>query len=206
MKLTTFLIELWRNEDGFFGVNMGPSQGEYGATNALTGQSGFAGSVGQGLVSGSSGILNAILSGNQAEISKLLAPQIGSISKQANEATQTRAQFGTRSGGTNAANQNVMDTSRSSINDMISQLTSGAIGQASSLGSNLLNTSQKGYEDVFSQNQIEQQQRLAKFNDIINSSAQAASMGVGAAAGVGATPSGTSTGGQWLAGLQGAGF
>ena len=174
MNLKAFLIELWRNEDGFFGIDMGPSGGEYGATNALTGESGFSGSVGEGLLSNSSALINGLLSGNQADIAKLLAPQIGAISKQANEKTQTNATFGARSGGTNASNQNTMDTARSSVNDMISSLTSGAIGEGASLGSNLLNSSMNGYNDVFKQNQVEQQQRLAKFNDIINSSASTA--------------------------------
>ena len=74
-----------------FGIDMGPSSGEYGATNALTGESGFAGSMGEGLISNSSALINGLLSGNQSDIAKLLAPQIGAISKQANEKTQTNA-------------------------------------------------------------------------------------------------------------------
>jgi len=185
---------------------MGPSSGEIGATNALNGESGFAGSVGEGLISNSSALINGLLSGNQADIAKLLAPQISQISKQANEKTQTNAEFGSRSGGTNASNQNTMDTARSSVNDMISSLTGSAMGAGASLGSNLLGQSMSGYNDVFSQNNTEQQQRLAQINDIFNSSAAVASMGVGAAGGVMATPAGATGGEQWLAGLQGAGF
>jgi hypothetical protein len=169
-----FLIDLWQKEDGFFGVDMGPSGGQYGATNALTGEAGFAGSVGEGLLSNSSAFVNALLSGNQADIAKLLAPQIGAISKQANEKTQTNAEFGSRSGGTNASNQNTMDAARGSVNDMISSLTSGAIGAGLSTGSNLLGQSMSGYDSVFNQNLTEQQQRLAKFNDIISSSGKTA--------------------------------
>lgn len=185
---------------------MGPSSGEYGATNALTGESGFAGSMGEGLLSNSSALINGLLSGNQSDIAKLLAPQIGAISKQANEKTQTNATFGARSGGTNASNQNTMDTARSSVNDMISSLTGSAMSSGASLGSNLLSQSMSGYNNVFSQNNTEQQQRLAQINDIFNSSAAVASMGVGAAGGVMATPAGATGGEQWLAGLQGAGF
>ena len=189
-----------------FGIDMGPSSGEYGATNALTGESGFAGSMGEGLLSNSSALINGLLSGNQSDIAKLLAPQIGAISKQANEKTQKNSEFAERSGGTNASNQNTMDTARSSVNDMISSLTGSAMGAGASLGSNLLGQSMSGYNDVFSQNNTEQQQRLAKINDIINSSASVVSMGVGAAGGVMATPAGATGGEQWLAGLQGAGF
>ena len=159
---------------------MSPSQGEYGATNALTGESGFAGSVGEGLLSNSSAFVNALLSGNQAQIGQLLAPQISGIAKQANEKTLANAQFGNRSGGTNASNQTTMDTARSSVNDMVSSLTSGALNAGLTTGSNLLNSSMSGYNDVFSQNLTEQQQRLAKFNDIISSIAQT----VGAVAGM----------------------
>ena len=157
-----------------FGISMGPSEGEIGATNALTGESGFAGSVGEGLLSNSSALINGLLSGNEADISKLLAPQIGSISKQANEKTQTRAEFGSRSGGTNAANQNTMDTARSSVNDMISSLTSGALNTAATTGSNLLSSSMSGYSSIFNQNNTEQQQRAAQLNDIFSSSASLA--------------------------------
>jgi hypothetical protein len=158
-----------------FGIDVGPSSGETGATSALTGESGFAGSVGQGLLSNSSGFMNALLSGDQGKIAELLAPQIGNISKQANQKTQTNAEFGSRSGGTNASNQNTMDTARSSVNDMISSLTGSAISGAASTGTNLLDLSMAGYNDVFNQNATEQQQRASKVNDIWGSSAAVAS-------------------------------
>lgn len=174
-----------------FGIDMGPSSGETGATNALTGESGFAGTTGEGLLSNSSAFINGLLGGNQADIAKLLAPQIGEISKRANEKTQTNAEFGSRSGGTNASNQNTMDTARSSVNDLISSLTGSAIGAGASLGSDLLGKSMSGYNNVFDQNAYEQQQREAKWNDIIKSIGATA----GAVAG-GLSP--TSTMGKWL--------
>ena len=154
---------------------MGPSSGEYGATNALTGESGFAGSMGEGLLSNSSALINGLLSGNQSDIAQLLAPQIGAISKQANEKIQKNSEFAERSGGINASNQNTMDTARSSVNDMISSLTGGAMSSGASLGSNLLGQSMSGYNDVFSQNNTEQQQRLAQMNDIFSSAGTVAS-------------------------------
>lgn len=174
-----------------FGLGMGPSGGETGATNALTDESGFAGSVGQGLLTNSSAFINALLSGNQGDIAKLLAPQIGEISKRANEKTQTNAEFGSRSGGTNASNQNTMDTARSSVNDLIASLTGSALGAGASLGSDLLGKSMSGYNDVFSQNLTEQQQRLAKINDIFSS------IGKTAGAVAGGLPA-TSGAGNWL--------
>lgn len=152
-----------------FGIDYGPSSGELGATTALTGESGFAGTVGEGLLSNSSAFVNALLSGDQGKIAELLAPQIGAISKQANEKTQTNAQFGSRSGGVNASNQNTMDTARAGVNDMVSKLTSGAVDEGLSAGSNLLSSSMSGYSDVFSQNLQEQNQRAQKWNDLFNS-------------------------------------
>lgn len=154
-----------------FGIDEGPSSGETGATNALTGLSGFAGSTGEGLVGNSSAFINALLSGNQADISKLLAPQIGAISKQANEKTQTNAEFGSRSGGTNASNQNTMDTARANVNDMVSGLTSGAISEGMSAGSGLLGQGMAGNQAVFNQQQQMQDQRASQWNDIFNSAA-----------------------------------
>ena len=190
MSFKTFLIEFWRNEDGFFGIDMGPSSGEVGATNALTGESGFAGSVGEGLLSNSSGIMNALLSGDQGKISQLLAPQIGAISKQANQQTQTNAEFGSRSGGTNASNQDTMDTARAGVNDLISSLTGSAISGAASTGAGLLNSSMSGYNSVFNQANTMQAQNAAQWNDIISGIGQTA----GAVAGMPGIGTGLSTG------------
>lgn len=120
------------------------------------------------------------MSGNQADISKLLAPQISAISKQANEKTQTNAEFGSRSGGTNASNQSTMDTARAGVNDLTSNLTSGAIGEGLSAGSGLLSTGMGGFEGVFNQNNTEQNQRANKWNDIFKS-IEAVAGGVAAA-------------------------
>lgn len=165
MSIKELLIRLWREEDGIFGIDMGPSSGELGATANLTNESNFAGAQGEGLISQSSGIMSALMSGNQAQIAKMLAPQINAISKQANEKTQTNSQFGTRSGGTNASNQNTMDAARAGVNDMTSKLTSDAVSGAASTGTNLLNSSMAGNNDVFNQNVTEQQQRASKAND-----------------------------------------
>jgi hypothetical protein len=165
MGIKELLIRIWREEDGIFGINVGPSVGELGATANLTNESNFAGAQGEGLISQSSGIMSALMSGNQAQISKILAPQINAISKQANEKIQTNAQFGSRSGGTNASNQNTMDTARAGVNDMTSKLTSDAVNGAATTGTSLLNSSMAGNNDVFNQNVTEQNQRASKEND-----------------------------------------
>lgn len=165
MGIKELLIRLWREDDGIFGIDMGPSAGELQATANLTNESNFAGAQGEGLISQSSGIMSALMSGNQAQIAKILAPQINAISKQANEKTQTNAQFGSRSGGTNASNQNTMDQARAGVNDMTSKLTSDAVSGAAATGTNLLNSSMAGNTNVFNQNAAEQNQRASKVND-----------------------------------------
>lgn len=125
--------------------------------------SGFGTSVGEGDISNASGFYNDLLSGNQATEAKLLAPQISNIAKQAQQKTQTNAEFGNRSGGTNASNQNTMDTARSGVNDMISNLTSGAASGLASLGTSALNTG-------LNANQVqanESQQQLENFQNSI---------------------------------------
>lgn len=182
-----------------FGIDEAPSTGETGATSALTGESGFAGATGEGLVGNSSAFVNALLSGNQADISKLLAPQISQISKQANEKTQTNAEFGARSGGTNASNQSTIDTARAGVNDLTSKLTSGAIDEGLSSGSNLLNSSMNGLSTVFNQNNTEQAQRAAQWNDIFKSIGSVA----GAVAGFPGVGAGASQGLNSFAGAFG---
>jgi hypothetical protein len=170
-----------------FGIDMGPSQGETGATNALQGGAAFATSQGENLLGNSSAFINALLSGDTSKISQLLAPQIGAIQGQANQAKATSAQFGTRSGGQAAYGQTIDDKARASVNDMVSNLTSGAISEGASLGSNLLGQGMGGFEGVFNQQNTMQNQRASKWNDIFKDSL--ALIGGPAAAGGGAATS-----------------
>jgi hypothetical protein len=112
------------------------------ATGSLAG---FSSSTGQGDTSTASNFYRTLLSGNQASIGKLLAPQISSQQKQGQQKKQALSQFGNRSGGTNAAVQGIGDTTTANINDMISKLTSGAASGLAGLGTNLLNTGLGAY-------------------------------------------------------------
>ena len=99
---------------------------------------GFGISQGEGDISNASGFYNSLLSGNQADISKLLAPQISDITGQGQQQKNTLAQFDNRSGGTNSQAQGIDDKTRASINDMISKLTAGAAAGDASLGTSAL--------------------------------------------------------------------
>lgn len=154
-----------------FGVGMGPSEGEKGATNTLQGYSGFAGSQGENLLSNSSAFINALLSGDSAKISQLLAPQISAIQGQGNQAKKTLSEFGTRSGGVTSQAGMIDDKSRAAVNDLISSLTRGSISEGASLGSNLLGQGMSGITNVFNMDNIMHDQNAAKWNDIFKSAA-----------------------------------
>lgn len=142
---------------------------------------GFGTSLGEGDLGTASSFYNDILSGNQAKIAQLLAPQIGGIAKQAQQKTATNAQFGDRSGGTNASNQSTMDTARSSVNDLISNLTSGAASGLAGIGQSALSTGLSAN----AQQASESQQQLKNFQDSIlgQGTADFAASGLNAAEG-----------------------
>jgi hypothetical protein len=152
-----------------FGIDEFPSSGETGSYNALNAASGFATSAGEGLVDSSSTLMNALLSGNSADISKLLAPQISTLQKQGQQQIQTSSQFGNRSGGTNAANQNVIDSTRANVSDMTAQLTGGALNSSASLGSSLLSQGMSGYGTSFGEAKTMQDQKASAWGDIFKS-------------------------------------
>lgn len=118
-----------------------------GQDPTLSGDIGDAGNVaGFGIGAGESavntglGFEEGLLSGNQAEEAKLLAPEISGIQKRGQQQIQTAGEFGNRSGGTNASAQNNIDTQRGEVNNMISQLTGGAAANVTQAGEGLLNT------------------------------------------------------------------
>jgi len=119
--------------------------------------SGFGTSKGEGLLTSSGNFFQSLLGGDPAATAKLLAPQIRTAQNQAQQAKNTAAQFGTRSGGTNARAQTIDDTTRANITSMISKLTGDAATQAATMGQNLIDTGMKALNDQvqFSQAQME---------------------------------------------------
>src|SRR5512146_1265269 len=102
-----------------FGIGGGPSSQEkqaYGGLNSLTG---FQSSHGQNDIAGAEKWIQALLSGDRSKTSELLAPQISDLKSRAGQQLMTNAQFGNRSGGTNASNQMTEDNVNSQINRMI---------------------------------------------------------------------------------------
>jgi hypothetical protein len=142
---------------GFFGGLFGGSNDQINSDiNQSAGVAGFGTGVGEGAVQSGLGFEEGLLSGNQAQEAQLLAPEIGNIQKQGQQQIQTAAQFGNRSGGTNASAQNDIDTQRSQVNDMVAKLTGNAAGAVMNEGNSLLGTGLKANQI----NEKEAQQRM----------------------------------------------
>jgi hypothetical protein len=174
MNLKSLLIDLWRNEDGFFGVDMGVSDQQKSNYGNLTNAAGFATNLGEKDLGASSKFMTDILSGDVGKITQALAPQIGAAKSSAQQQNKQNAEFGTRSGGTAASTAATNDKVHSDITNLIGQLTGGAASSLSSVGDSLLGKGMKGDEVGYDIAKDMQQQKEAKFNDIISSSAAVA--------------------------------
>jgi hypothetical protein len=183
-----------------FGIGMGPSGHEIGDRNALNQIGGFATQTGEGLLSQSSNFMSALMSGDQSKIAQVLAPQFNAIQKQAGQRKATTGQFGTRGGGTDAAMQAVDDSTRAQTNDMVSNLTGGAVSGGASLGSGLLNTGADVSQAVFGEDQTMHDQSMQQLNDLAGSIAQTVAGGIG---GFVNAPAGASSMGGAIKGIFG---
>ena len=178
--LKRWLVCLWTNEDGFFGIGQGPTSEEKGLLRGLTSTSGFATGEGMGDIKLADNFWKSILSGDPNKISKVLGPQTSAINKQAQQQKKTLSEFGNRSGGTNAASQEAGDSVRKAYDSMTSDLTGKAAGALGASGSSLLGQGIGANEGAFSEANTIQQQRSAQLNDIFKS---IASIGIGYATG-----------------------
>lgn len=103
---------------------------------------------GAGGLTSAADYFKALMSGDQAKMSQVLAPQISVIKGQNQQRVNTLAQFGNRSGGTNAAAQSDTEAATKSIQQLFDMLGPQAAeevarisGVQESLGSNLLGIS-----------------------------------------------------------------
>jgi hypothetical protein len=115
----------------------------------------FTTGLGKNLTGQAGNYFSTLLSGDPRATAKLLSPQIGTLQKQGQQEKKTMAEFGTRSGGLASKGQTVDDTTRASISDLVSKLTTGAAGTAATMGSNLIDT---GLAALNQQTQMSQQQ------------------------------------------------
>jgi hypothetical protein len=171
-----WLIALWFQMimPSFFGLGEGPSpqeQQQYGELGSLAN---FATSEGEGDIGQSDAFFKAILSGDPSKISQYLGPAISAVNKSGQQQKLTLSQFGNRGGGTNAAAQNIDDSTRSSIDQMISELTGKSASALGASGSGLLAAGVNAHEGAFSEANTIQQQHSAQLNDLFKSIASVA--------------------------------
>ena len=165
----TWLRYLWENEDGFFGIGAGPTSEEKSQYRDLAGAAKFATGQGEGDILSADNFWKAILSGDPSKISTVLGPLTSGINKRAQQQKKTAAEFGTRNGGTAAAQQEAGDQVRSEYDTIISGLTGQAASALGASGSSLLAAGVSAHEGAFSEANTIQQQHAAQLNDIFKS-------------------------------------
>jgi hypothetical protein len=129
-------------------------------TNQSKQVAGFGTGLGESNLTNASNFNSALLGGDPQAIMKLLGPQIGQAQEQGQQQKQTAAQFGNRSGGTNAGMQMLDDRTRAMIQDMISRLTGVAAGNAGSMGEGMLNTGLSANQQAVNQSQMAMQNMM----------------------------------------------
>lgn len=150
---------------GFFSSLFGGSNPTLSKDINQFGQIGsFATGLGEKNLSQSSDFMSSILSGSQSKIGKVLGPEISNIKGQGMQSKLSTSQFGNRGGGTNASMQMADDTSRASINNMISSLLGTSASGLASSGSSLLG---QGMSATSQEASLSQQQMQNWANSIL---------------------------------------
>lgn len=152
-----------------FGIGMGPSKEQSQFAGLLGNVANFGTSQGESDILQSQKFWSSILSGDMSKISQVLGPQISAVNKQTQQRKKTASEFGNRGGGTNAVMANLDTSSTSAINDMISNLTSGAASTLGSMGSSLLSTGTGAGEAAFTAYSKIHDEKQAKWADIFKS-------------------------------------
>jgi len=152
-----------------FGIGDGPSKQENSQYNALNSSSAFATGLGESDLTASSNFMQSILSGDPTKVATALAPQINQQQQRTQQAKDTTAQFGPRSGGTAATVANMGAADRASTTDLVGSLTGKAAGELGSMGGNLLNSGMQGNATAFGEANTLHDQTLAQLNDLFKS-------------------------------------
>ena len=118
---------------------------------------GFATGLGQQNLTQSSKFYSDILSGDPTKQAQALAPEISGIQGRTQQQLKGLAEFGNRSGGTNAASQMAAGQARGDINNMIAGLLGTSASNLGSLGSGLLSTGLSAYGQQADLSEIQMQ-------------------------------------------------
>lgn len=157
-----------------FGIDVGPSGQESANYNALFGSSGFATGAGESDITSSDAFLKAILSGNNAQIMQLLAPQVNAAKTSGQNQKMSNSQFGNRSGGVVSSNNSIDNSTRSDVSGLVGNATNTAASTLGSHGDALLGMGMSGHQAAFGEADTMQKQRASQWNDLFNSIASTA--------------------------------
>lgn len=153
----------------FFGLGMGPSFEQKRDAGLLYDVGQYGVNKGEQATGQAQDFWSSILSGDMSKIMKVLSPQISAIKGQGQQAKETAAQFGNRSGGTNAAMQMTDDRTRQEINNLISSLTGSAASNLGQMGLSELGLGLEGGKEAFTADSAIQELNQKKWGDIFNS-------------------------------------
>ena len=132
--------------EGMFGIGGSGKntsrKAELGAWGSLNDIGGFATPTGEKQITAgaqnltnASDFWNSLLSGDMTKIGQTLAPEISTIQGQTQQQIDSLAQFGDRSGGTNATLNTLETNKRASIQGLIDTLIPQAAKEVASIGS-----------------------------------------------------------------------
>lgn len=139
-------------------------------------------SQGESDINAGTGFFKSILSGNTADQTKALAPEINSAKKSASQDMKTTAMFNPRSGGVAAKNASTGDDIHGYIANLIGSLTGKAADSLTSAGGNLLNTGLSAY----GQQEQASQEQMQNWSDSILGKGITSGVAAGESAGLGA--------------------
>ena len=149
----------------FFGSLFGGSNPTLNSDIGQTGGiAGFATGQGEGDTTAASTFWRSILSGDQSQISKSLAPEISAQQGQISQNKKQLAEFGTRSGGTASAAAGMDASGRSNLINLVGGLQSSAASGLASKSGSASGTGEGAYQD---QAKLSQQQMENWSNSIL---------------------------------------
>lgn len=132
--------------------------------------------TGEGATTAANNYYQGILSGNPQKMAETLAPEISAGQQEVQQQAQTNAEFGNRSGGTNASTQAAQGQERGNIIDLMGGLQKGAAGAEAGLGSNMLS---QGSKNLANQANLALGWRNQQVNDVNGIASGVASIAMG---------------------------
>ena len=140
----------------------------------LAGVSNYQTGLGEGLATAGAGEEEAILSGDPSRIAQVEAPEISAQQGQIQGQALQNANFGNRSGGTNASTQAAQAKGRGNIIDLTGNLIGQTAGAAVGQGGGFLDSASKNLGAEADLAAANRQRTVGDINDIASTAADVA--------------------------------